>query len=90
MLGDMLELGKLTEEAHIDIGEKVVGVADMLVTVGPRAKCIGESAINKGFSKDKVYNFDSSKAVAVFLKETIKKGDIVLLKGSQAKNKGLG
>jgi len=83
VLGDMLELGKFTEEAHRSIGEKVYGIADMLIVVGPRAKFIAEGAINKGFSQKEVYSFDSSKTVAKFLTGVVEKGDIVLLKGSQ-------
>lgn len=83
VLGDMLELGKFTEEEHRVVGEKIVGVADILVVVGPRAKFIADSAIEKGFSQKEVYSFDSSKTVAKFLEGIIEKGDIVLIKGSQ-------
>ncbi len=83
VLGDMLELGKFTEEAHRAIGEKLVGVAGMIIVVGPRAKFIAEGAIDKGFPQKEIYSFDSSKTVAKFLTGIIEKGDIVLLKGSQ-------
>ncbi len=83
VIGDMLELGKFTEEAHRSIGEKTKGIANILITVGPRAKFIAEGAINAGFNKKEVYSFDSSKTVAKFLVDIIEKGDIVLLKGSQ-------
>jgi len=83
VLGDMLELGKFTEEEHRLVGEKIVGVADVLVVVGPRAKFIAEEAIKKGFPQKEVYSFDSSKTTATFLEGIIKKGDIVLIKGSQ-------
>ncbi|HUC88488.1 MAG TPA: UDP-N-acetylmuramoyl-tripeptide--D-alanyl-D-alanine ligase [Candidatus Paceibacterota bacterium] len=83
VLGDMLELGKFTDEAHRAIGQKVAGVADMLVVVGPRAKLIAESAIDSGFKAEKIHSFDSSKITGEYLKGIIRKGDIVLLKGSQ-------
>jgi UDP-N-acetylmuramoyl-tripeptide--D-alanyl-D-alanine ligase len=83
VLGDMLELGKYTEEAHRAIGERVFDIADMLVVVGPRAKFIAEGAFDQGFSKKNIQAFDTSYAVAEFLKNTIKKGDLILMKGSQ-------
>lgn len=83
VLGDMLELGKYTEEAHRAIGEQVVGSADMLIVVGPRAKSIAEGAISKKFAKKNIFSFDNSRQTAEFLKGAIKEGDIVLLKGSQ-------
>lgn len=83
VLGDMLELGRLTEESHRAIGEKVVSVADILIVVGPRAKFIALGALEHGFKEKNIYSFETSKNCALFLIDTIKKGDIVLLKGSQ-------
>ena len=83
VLGDMLELGKFTNEAHLAIGQKVAGVADVLIVVGPRARFIAESAIDNGFKAEKIHSFDSSKTTGEYLKGIIRKGDIVLLKGSQ-------
>jgi UDP-N-acetylmuramoyl-tripeptide--D-alanyl-D-alanine ligase len=83
VLGDMLELGKFTEEAHRIIGQKIVSVADTLVIVGLRARIIAESAVESGFKVEKIHRFDSSKLAGEYLKETVRKGDIVLAKGSQ-------
>jgi UDP-N-acetylmuramoyl-tripeptide--D-alanyl-D-alanine ligase len=83
VLGDMLELGKFTEEEHHLVGEKIVGVADVLVVVGPRAKFVAEGAIEKGFNQKEIYSFDSSITTAKFLEGMIEKGDIILMKGSQ-------
>lgn len=83
VLGDMLELGKFTEEEHHIAGEKIVGVADILITVGPRSKSIADGAMKNGFVQKNIYSFDSSKTVASFLEGIVEKGDIVLIKGSQ-------
>lgn len=83
VLGDMLELGKMTEQAHREIGEKVSDVADILVVVGHRSKFIAEGAIEKGLPEKKIERLDTSKQAAIFLKDTVKAGDVVLLKGSQ-------
>jgi len=83
VIGDMLELGKFTEEEHYIVGEKIYGIADILVVVGPRAKAIAEGAIEKGFIQKNIYSFDSSKTAAKFLEGIVEEGDIVLVKGSQ-------
>jgi len=44
VLGDMLEIGKYTPEAHEMVGRMAAKDADVLFTVGPRAKFIAEAA----------------------------------------------
>jgi len=83
VLGDMLELGKFTEETHIEVGEKLKGITDMLITVGPRSKFITEGALSVKFKKKEIYNFDSSITAGKFLAGIVQKGDVILLKGSQ-------
>ena len=83
VIGDMLELGKFTEQEHRLVGEKLIGVADVIVSVGLRAKSTADEAIDKGFSKNNLHRFDTSIIASNFLKDFIKKGDIVLIKGSQ-------
>lgn len=83
VLGDMLELGKMTEEAHIEIGEQASNICDILVTVGLRARTIALGARGKKFAESKIKSFDNSLQAGEFLKDFIKEGDIVLLKGSQ-------
>lgn len=83
VLGDMLELGKFTEEAHRSAGESLVGIADVLVTVGPRAKSIVIGATKKGLSEGSIYSFDNAYQASDFLKSFIKRGDAIFVKGSQ-------
>ncbi len=87
ILGDMLELGKHTEEAHKSIGqnarENLTRKNDVLVVVGQRARAIREGALAAGLSAKNIYDFDDSYAASEFIKMFIKKGDLVLIKGSQ-------
>ena len=83
VLGDMLELGKYTEEEHHNLGEAVAKVAQMLIVVGPRAKFIAEGAIENGFKQKDLYSFDSSRTAGKFLEGVVEKGDLILIKGSQ-------
>lgn len=83
VLGDMLELGKHTEEAHKNIGKLVKENADILVTVGERAKSIKLGAIEAGMKEKNIVSFATSIEAGEFLKTFIKKDDLILVKGSQ-------
>jgi UDP-N-acetylmuramoyl-tripeptide--D-alanyl-D-alanine ligase len=87
ILGDMLELGKHTEEAHKNIG-KITGKnlsenMDVLMVVGQRAKNIKEGAIAEGMNPKKIFDFLDSAEAGNFIKTFIQPGDIILVKGSQ-------
>ena len=84
VLGDMLELGSISKDAHLEIGKKVceLGV-DYLFTVGARAKDIAKGAIKAGMDKDNIYSFDKNFELGKFLQEKMEEGDTVLVKGSR-------
>lgn len=84
VLGDMLELGKFTEEEHKKIGEKIPGTADLLITVGIKARGIREGAEALGTNADRIFSFDNSKEAAKFVGDIVRGGDIILVKGSQS------
>jgi UDP-N-acetylmuramoyl-tripeptide--D-alanyl-D-alanine ligase len=84
VLGDMLELGDYAIKAHELIGRLVLECVDILITVGPRSKFIAQSAIEEEMDEDAVFSFDESKEAGLKLKNIIKKGDLVLIKGSRA------
>ena len=83
MLGDMLELGKHTKNAHEHIGQVVKENVDVLVVVGQRAKDIKEGSINAGMDSENVFDFQNAHEAGEFLKDFIKKNDFVFVKGSQ-------
>jgi UDP-N-acetylmuramoyl-tripeptide--D-alanyl-D-alanine ligase len=82
VLGDMLELGYLEEEGHRQVGRRAAEVAKLLVTVGQRARWIGEEAIASGLPKDKVVMVDDAVTAVSTLEELIAENDTVLIKGS--------
>ncbi|PIR57830.1 MAG: hypothetical protein COU71_02050 [Parcubacteria group bacterium CG10_big_fil_rev_8_21_14_0_10_38_31] len=84
VLGDMLELGKYSADEHRKVGEKVLGIADIIVTVGIRAKFIAEGAKEAGFREKNIYEFGESREAGRFLIDIIKEGDLILVKGSQS------
>ncbi len=84
VLGDMLELGSLSQISHFRAGEKVfLADLDFLITIGLEAKEIAKGALEKGMSNEKVFSFENSLGVIDFLKSRIKVGDLILVKGSQ-------
>jgi len=84
VLGDMLELGELSTQAHQEIGQEVGKMKpDYLIVVGEEAQKISEGAQNSGFSPEKIFSFSNSLEAGNFLESNISKGDILLIKGSQ-------
>lgn len=73
VLGDMLELGAEEEKVHKGAVLAAQKIADIIVTVGQRYK---KTEIGK--------NFNSPKDAEKFILSIIKKGDLILLKGSQS------
>ncbi|MDP3015003.1 MAG: UDP-N-acetylmuramoyl-tripeptide--D-alanyl-D-alanine ligase [bacterium] len=84
VLGDMLELGKYSVEAHESIGRLAGKIVDVLITVGPRAKFIAESAEAVGLDKNKILSFDTTTEACRAVQDLIKKGDLILIKASRA------
>ena len=84
-LGTMNELGKISRDAHLEIGKKAVGIANMIIAVGPEASIIKEGAINAGMEESNIYTFFNSEDAGNFLKKELVNGDLVLVKGSQNK-----
>lgn len=84
VVGDMLEIGKYAMQAHEAVGRLAAKVADVLVTVGPHAKLAADAARKSGLGKKDVVSFDEVDEAADAVEGLIKKGDLVLVKGSRA------
>ncbi len=84
VLGDMAELGKYTIEAHDAIGGIVSETADILITVGEKARFMAEGALSRGMAKENIISFGDSETAGKKAQEIMKEGDLVLIKGSQS------
>lgn len=86
VLGDMLELGRFSADAHKKAGIQITGVADALITVGVRAKQIATAAREAGFSAECIQEFDTgdAKEAGLTVRAMLSEGDVVLVKGSQS------
>ncbi len=83
VLGDMLEIGTYTEQAHRSVGDAVAQFVDVLVTVGARAKFIADEASARGLDRVKIFTFDNARSAGRALDPMIRAGDLILVKGSQ-------
>lgn len=82
--GDMLELGTAAPQMHREIG-KVAAQAktDILMGVGPLSGFILEGAQEEGIGGDSLLHFENSVEASRALKDILREGDLVLVKGSR-------
>lgn len=80
VLGDMLELGRYSVLEHERIGSLAADSADMIVSIGIRARAFGVMAEGRR----EVLHFDNSRIAAQELPGLVREGDVVLVKGSQS------
>ncbi len=81
VFGKMGELGDTSEAEHRSLGEAVgASGIDLLVTVGEDGKVIGDGA---GGALDAA-TFASHEEAGAFLRETLRPGDVMLVKGSRS------
>ena len=82
VLGDMLELGSLTDEAHREIGRAVAALpADEFVGVGRAAALAVEAARTAGIAE--AFHAKSYEDTVAHLVKRLAPGDVVLVKGSR-------
>ncbi|MFH1778518.1 MAG: UDP-N-acetylmuramoyl-tripeptide--D-alanyl-D-alanine ligase [Candidatus Omnitrophota bacterium] len=83
--GDMLELGEGSPNFHKQVGRQAaVAKVDILVGVGPLSRFILEGAQEEGQGGLSLLHFENSTDAAKALKDILKAGDLVLVKGSRA------
>lgn len=82
VFGDMLELGDVSEQAHIEVG-KEVGRAhiDTLLCYGEQSKNIKRGAIIVGMKN--VMHFDDKEKLARYISANLQEGDAVIYKASR-------
>ncbi len=85
VLGDMLELGEASGDAHRAIGAAAARLGvDLLITVGALSKLIGDGAREAGMTREQVVGARSNADAAAILRERSQNGDAILIKGSRA------
>jgi UDP-N-acetylmuramoyl-tripeptide--D-alanyl-D-alanine ligase len=82
---DMLELGKKSAKFHEEMGSYIAqkGVIDLLISVGKFSKNLSGAAKKEGMSEAAVKSFDLLNGSISAITDSIKPGDVVLVKGSR-------
>ena len=88
VLGDMRELGEVSEEQHRLVGRRVAAVVDELVTYGSLATTIAEEAAAAARAAGRplgitTFELDQRAEIVAFLLRELREGDVALLKGSR-------
>jgi UDP-N-acetylmuramoyl-tripeptide--D-alanyl-D-alanine ligase len=85
VLGDMRELGSLSDREHRRVGRRAAEVVDLLITYGDEARTIAEEADgHEGGPKVVQFATDERQELVELLQRELREGDLVLLKGSRA------
>ena len=80
ILGDMLELGEHSHTLHLKTGQAIPTNVNLLITVGPHSRLIGEGA--EGIVES-IISCDTPKQAVQELTQYAQPGDAVLIKGSR-------
>jgi UDP-N-acetylmuramoyl-tripeptide--D-alanyl-D-alanine ligase len=83
VLGEMLELGELSAEAHRTVGERAASAADLLVAVGPTAADYAAGARDSGMPASRIHELADRDSALDLLLRALRAGDVVLLKASR-------
>ena len=84
ILGDMLELGMHSREAHRQVGRFAAECGiHILATRGQESVWAGEGALQAGMPSKSVFHVSSNQEIIHWLKNNIYEGDRILVKGSR-------
>ncbi len=85
VLGEMLELGERSAELHAEVGRAAAtaGVDLVLAVGGAPARALADAAVAAGMAAASVRYFTTSDAAADAAAALVRRGDLVLVKGSR-------
>jgi UDP-N-acetylmuramoyl-tripeptide--D-alanyl-D-alanine ligase len=87
VLGEMRELGRISEDEHRVVGRRAGAIVDLLITYGDRARVVAEEAkVMSGTERSiPVHSFPEGEkdAIVRLLRSELAAGDVVLVKGSR-------
>lgn len=83
LLGDMLELGDVSKQMHMQIGQVAAKNADFVIAYGNMARYYVEGGLGSGVPEEQLFFFDNREAAAKALIALAKPGDTILFKASR-------
>jgi len=83
VLGDMLELGGFSVEAHLELGRQAGRLRPRLLCLtGEFSRWVRQGAVEAGLASERVVFFDHPQALAASLLPQVRTGEWLLVKGS--------
>jgi UDP-N-acetylmuramoyl-tripeptide--D-alanyl-D-alanine ligase len=84
VVGEMLELGDQSNQAHVDLGTAVANATPAwVITVGSVSEPIESGAVSAGLSPEVISRVDSAPLAIRKALELVQPGDVVLIKASR-------
>lgn len=84
VIGEMLELGAFAKKSHEEVGRRAAQAgAGLLIAVGPHSKDVAAGARRAGLASSHAYALADVEEALPLLKSLLRKGDLVLVKGSR-------
>jgi len=85
VLGEMRELGSMSEHLHRELGAYAAEAArvDMLIGIHGAARWMVEEAAARGMGPNRTIFFETPEVAGAFLKTIVEPGDTILFKGSR-------
>lgn len=84
VVGDMRELGALSESAHRQVGALIAALSpDYAAAVGPLSRWTAEEAVRRGMPPERCRHFENRDDSLGFLDEAVRPGSTVLVKASR-------
>ena len=84
VFADMLELGALQEQAHLEIGRAAAQTAQQLYCYGRWAQLYAQGAEQGGMKPEQIHCFTNAEQLAQTLRQQAQAGDILWFKGSHS------
>ena len=82
VLGDMLELGGCTQAEHYRVGRIAAEKANIVLAYGPNSSRVINGAVTGGVPQSMAHSFEDRDALVNAMKQMIRPGDVILVKGS--------
>jgi UDP-N-acetylmuramoyl-tripeptide--D-alanyl-D-alanine ligase len=84
VLGEMLELGRISEALHRELGRYVARAGiDVLIGVRGVSRSMVEETKNAGLDDHAAFFFEEPESAGEFLRDFVRAGDAILFKGSR-------
>lgn len=83
ILGDMFEMGEVSEYGHRIVGKEASKSVDILITIGKDSEFISDEAKDNGLEEKYIYHFESKEEAIKKIDDIIKEKDVVLVKASR-------